>query len=160
MDPIGVQKSILSLAGPGVQAEPITTRAVDLARKANDFLAESIRDNQDRYGGFAHLALQNPAEAANELERSIKELGFSGALINGCTNGAYLDDDRFSILWERAEELDVPIYIHPNNPPDVPTCTTTIRSFGARSGHGRLRRATMLCVSFLRVSSIGIQMRS
>ena len=120
MDSIGVQKSILSLAGPGVQAEPIMTRAVDLARKANDFLAESIQDNQDRYGGFAHLALQNPAEAANELERSTKELGFSGALINGCTNGAYLDDDRFSILWERAEELDVPIYIHPNNPPDVP----------------------------------------
>jgi 2,3-dihydroxybenzoate decarboxylase len=44
----------------------------------------------------------------------------SGAMINGCSNGTYLDDDRYSVVWERAADLGVPLYIHPNNPPDVP----------------------------------------
>ena len=120
MDAIGVEKAILSLSGPGVQAEKETAVAVRLARKANDFLAERIAENPQRYGGFAHLAVQDAAEAAAELERSVRDLGFSGAMINGQTNGAYLDDDRFSVLWERAADLRVPIYIHPYNPPDLP----------------------------------------
>ena len=104
------------------------TRAVDLARKANDFLAESIQDNQDRYGGFP-IALKNPPRPPMSWVVP-KSLVFRGA-DQWMHKRTYLDDDRFSILWERAEELDVPIYIHPNNPPDVPICTTTIRSFGA-----------------------------
>jgi 2,3-dihydroxybenzoate decarboxylase len=48
------------------------------------------------------------------------ELGFKGAMINGQTHGAYLDDDRFSPFWEMAEALNAPIYIHPYNPPDFP----------------------------------------
>lgn len=120
MDAIGVEKAVLSLAGPGVQAETMTATATRLAKACNDFLAEKIADNPARFGGFAHLAVQDPAAAADELERSVRDLGFSGALINGQTNGAYLDDDRFSVLWERAADLDVPIYLHPNNPPDIP----------------------------------------
>ncbi|MEP4015892.1 MAG: amidohydrolase family protein [Anderseniella sp.] len=120
MDSIGVEKQVISLAGPGVQAEPTTSIAVKLARRCNDYLASKIANRPDRYYGFAHLALQDPLEAANELERAVGELGFLGALINGTTNGAYLDDDRYSVLWERAADLDVPIYIHPNNPADVP----------------------------------------
>ncbi len=120
MDGIGVEKAILSLSGPGVQAEPDTATATRRAREVNDYLAEQIRARPDRYGGFAHLAVQDPAAAADELERCIRELGMQGAMINGQTNGTYLDDDRVSALWERAEDLGVPIYIHPNNPPDVP----------------------------------------
>lgn len=120
MDSIGIGKAVLSLAGPGVQAERDTVTAVRLARVCNDFLAEKTSANPARYAGFAHLAVQDPSAAAEELERSVRELGFCGAMINGQTNGAYLDDDRFSPLWERAADLEVPIYIHPNNPPDVP----------------------------------------
>lgn len=120
MDAIGVEKAVLSLAGPGVQAEPATAIAVHKARECNDFLAERIAANPARYAGFAHLAVQDPAAAADELERCVKELGFCGAMINGQTNGCYLDDDRFSVLWERVADLEVPIYIHPNNPPDMP----------------------------------------
>lgn len=119
MDAAGIETSILSLAGPGVQAERNTTVAIKRAAKCNDFLAEKIQA-EARYGGLAHVAMQDPKAAADELERCIKELGFCGVMINGQTNGAYLDDDRFSIFWERAEALDVPIYIHPNNPPDFP----------------------------------------
>ena len=120
MDQIGIEKSVLSLAGPGVQVEKSVQTAVKMARFCNDYLAERIAENPKRYAGFAHLALQDPAVAADELERAVNDLGFCGALINGCTNGAYLDDDRFSVLWERTADLGVPIYIHPNNPADIP----------------------------------------
>ena len=120
MDSIGVEKSVLSLAGPGVQAEYFTNKAIEKAKFINDYLAEKILDKRSRYGGFAHLAMQDPKAAADELERTTRDLGFSGALVNGITNGAYLDDDRFSVLWERASDLNVPIYIHPNNPADIP----------------------------------------
>jgi 2,3-dihydroxybenzoate decarboxylase len=120
MDAGGVSRAILSLAGPGVQAEASSAVAVRLAHHCNDLLAEEIQKVPDRYGGFGHLAMQDPVAAADELERCVTQLGFQGAMINGQTNGAYLDDDRFSVFWERAAALGAPIYIHPNNPPDVP----------------------------------------
>ena len=120
MDAIGQERAVLSLAGPGVQVEKDTSIATRKAMLCNDFLAEKILERPDRYSGFAHLALQDPVSAANELERSVKELGMLGAMVNGATNGTYLDDDRMSPVWERAEALGVPIYIHPNNPVDVP----------------------------------------
>ncbi|WP_076866026.1 amidohydrolase family protein [Bradyrhizobium mercantei] len=120
MDANDISHVILSLAGPGVQIEKDTATAVRLAREGNDYLAEQIRRNSKRYGGFAHLALQDPTEAAAELERCVRDLGFVGAMINGQTNGAYLDDPRYFGLWERAEALNAPIYIHPGNPTDKP----------------------------------------
>jgi predicted TIM-barrel fold metal-dependent hydrolase len=67
------------------------------------------------------LPTQSPKEAADELERTVAQLGFKGALINGHTQGRYLDDDWLSVILERAEKLDVPIYIHPTDPPQVIT---------------------------------------
>ena len=118
MDRIGVAKSILSLAGPGVQAEQRVDTATRLARQVNDFHASEMARRPDRYGGFAHLAVQDPKGAADELERCVRDLGMQGAMINGQTGGTYLDDDRYAPLWERAGDLGVPIYIHPNNPPE------------------------------------------
>lgn len=118
MDKVGVGKAVLSLAGPGVQVERRTDTAVRLARQVNDHLAEQMAHRPDRYGGFAHLAMQDPAQAADELERCVRELGMQGAMINGQTGGTYLDDDRYSPFWERVSDLEVPVYIHPNNPPE------------------------------------------
>ncbi len=120
MDQFGVEIAVLSLAGPGVQVEPDTAVAITKAKECNDFLARHMADSKGRYSGLAHLATQDPTAAANELERCVRELGYVGAMINGQTNGAYLDDDRFSVLWERAADLGAPIYIHPSNPPDFP----------------------------------------
>lgn len=118
MDAIGVEKAVLSLAGPGVQVEKRTDTAVRLARVANDHLAAEMARRPDRYGGFAHLAMQDPAAAADELERCVRDLGMQGAMINGQTGGTYLDDDRNAVFWERVDDLGVPVYIHPNNPPE------------------------------------------
>ncbi len=120
MDQNGVDFVILSLAGPGVQVEHDAAKANRLARLANDSLAREVQKRPDRYGGFAHLAMQDPDSAATELTRCMRDLGFKGALINGETNGLYLDDRRYDVFWERAAALAAPIYIHPGNPPDRP----------------------------------------
>jgi 2,3-dihydroxybenzoate decarboxylase len=120
MDRYGIDISVLSVTTPGVQVEPDRNVAVRKAKEANDILAKVIQRHPTRYAGFAHLPLQDPLAAANELERTIRELGLKGALINGHTNGEYLDDEKFSPVWERAQALGVPIYLHPANSPDVP----------------------------------------
>ncbi len=116
MDGAGIVRSILSISGPGVQAERDTATAVRRAREANDFLAREISKRPDRYSGFAHLAMQDPRAAADELERCVRELNFCGAMINGHTNGQYLDHPSLQPFWERAEELLAMIYIHPTDP--------------------------------------------
>ncbi|MDE1150013.1 MAG: amidohydrolase family protein [Azospirillaceae bacterium] len=116
MDGNGVEKAVLSIAGPGVQIERDAAKAVRLARSANDRLATEVQKRPDRYGGFAHLALQEPLAAADELERCMTQLGFQGALINGETNGSYLDDRAYDVFWERVSALGAAIYIHPGNP--------------------------------------------
>ncbi len=120
MDKNGIDYVILSIAGPGVQFERDTTVAKRRAKAANDFLAGEMHKRPARYGGFAHLAMQDPAEAAAELERCVRDLGFSGAMINGQTNGEYLDLDKYSVFWERAAALEAPVYLHPGNPADHP----------------------------------------
>jgi 2,3-dihydroxybenzoate decarboxylase len=120
MDQNVIAFAVLSIAGPGVQVEPDAAKAARLAREANDLLAREIQVRPRRYGGFAHLALQDPRGAADELERSVRDLGFRGALINGQTGGHYLDEDRFTPFWERVAELETLVYLHPANPIDHP----------------------------------------
>ena len=120
MDAAGLDISNRSLAGPGVLVERNTAVAVRRAKECNVFLAEMMRD-QPRFGGLAHLPMQDPAVASDELERCMPEPGYQGAMINGQTNGANLDEDQFSPFRVRAEALDAPIYIHPGNPTDLPS---------------------------------------
>lgn len=120
MDEAKTSFAVLSLAGPGVQIEPDINVAVRCAWSINDGLASRIAERPERFGGFAHLALQDPRAAADELERCVTELGFQGALINGNTLGVYLDDPRFDVVWERAAGLGAPLYLHPGNPIDRP----------------------------------------
>lgn len=120
MDRNQIEFAVLSLSGPGVQIEKDTSVAQRKARSVNDVLAKEISKRPDRYGGFAHLAMQNPEDAADELERCMRDLRFQGAMINGQTNGEYLDLDKYSVFWERAASLEAPIYLHPGNPSDYP----------------------------------------
>ena len=120
MDSAGIEKSVLSLTTPGVQGEKDTATAVRLAQEANDFLAREVQKRPQRYGGFASLPMHDPKAAVDELQRAIKDLKFQGALINGQTGGTYLDDPRFLPFWERVQELDVPVYLHPGDLPASP----------------------------------------
>jgi len=117
MDASGIDIQVLSLSGPGADlVEP--EQAVPLARAFNDGLGAIIQGNPSRYAGFAHLPLTAPHAAAEELERTVAEFGFKGALVNGLTGGRFLDDPVFEPLLLKAVELGVPIYLHPNHPPE------------------------------------------
>ncbi len=119
MDKNGIDISVLSVTSPGVQLEPDTATSVKIAKQLNDMLAEQISQYPTRFSGFCTLALQDPKDAADELERCVKELGMKGALLNGHTNGMYLDEPQFFPVWERAEALQVPIYLHPADSPEM-----------------------------------------
>ena len=83
MDEHGMEMMILSLNAPAVQAIPDPKRANEIARRANDFLAEQVAKRPDRFQGFAALPMQDADMATRELERCMKDLGFKGALVNG-----------------------------------------------------------------------------
>jgi 2,3-dihydroxybenzoate decarboxylase len=133
METSGISIAVLGLAGPGVQIERDVATATRKARESNDFLATQIEKAPDRYRGFAHLAAQDAKAAADELERCVRDLKFCGTMINGHTNGQYLDHPDTYPLWERAEALGVPIYIHPADP---------VTPMPALDGHRGLKRAT------------------
>ena len=116
MDQSGITVQVLSVSGPGADLLP-PAEAIPLARDLNDALARTVAEHPDRYAGFAHLPMTAPEAAADELERTVTRLGFRGALINGLTEGRFLDDPSFAPILARAEALDVPIYIHPGIPP-------------------------------------------
>ena len=121
MDAAGVDVCVLSHTVPGVQGIVDAGTAVAAARDVNDFLAAAVARHPTRFAGFASVALQDPAEAARELERAVTRLGFKGVMVNGYTDtsdgrGAYLDEPRFLPFWEAAAALGAPVYIHPRPP--------------------------------------------
>ncbi len=117
MDAAGITTQVLSVAGPG--ADLLAGDAgVTLARDYNDALARAVAAHPGRLAGFAHLPMQAPEAAADELERAVRQLGFKGALVNGLTGDRFLDDAAFDPILGRAEALDVPIYLHPGIPPE------------------------------------------
>ncbi|MES2122941.1 MAG: amidohydrolase family protein [Chlamydiota bacterium] len=120
MDKAGIEISILSLTAPGVQGIRDVGKATLMARQANEFLAEKIALNPNRFRGFAALSLSDTASAISELERCVKEHRFVGGLINGRSGGLFLDEEQFLPFWKKVEELDVPIYLHPGSQRDIP----------------------------------------
>ncbi|MDR5832351.1 amidohydrolase family protein [Caballeronia sp. LP006] len=140
MDQAKIQYAILSLNSPGLQAEVDGTISHDKAQRVNDELRRIIDAHPSRLGGFAALPTQDPKASAGELERTVKTLGFHGALINSFSNVGdadsvrYLDDPSYDVLWERAEALGAPIYLHPRNP--LPS------QQGMFAGHPELLAAT------------------
>jgi predicted TIM-barrel fold metal-dependent hydrolase len=115
MDEAGIDVQVLSHGAPSVQKMDPDS-AVTLARRANDRLNEACRANPDRFAAFTVCPTPDPKAAADELERTVTKYGFKGAMIHGLTNGMFHDDKRFWPIYERAQALDVPIYIHPAYP--------------------------------------------
>jgi predicted TIM-barrel fold metal-dependent hydrolase len=115
MDEAGVDMQVLSHGAPGTQ-KMNAEAAIRMAAQTNDRLHAFTQTNPKRFAGFALLPTPDPAAAANELERAVVRLGFKGAMIHGLTNGKFLDEPEFWPIFERAEALDVPLYMHPSFP--------------------------------------------
>jgi 2,3-dihydroxybenzoate decarboxylase len=119
MDEAGIDVQVLSHGAPATQRLEAAT-AIDLSRRANDRLYETIKSNSGRFEAFAVLPTADPKAAADELERAVTRLGFKGAMLHGLAKTAggwlFLDDKRFWPIYERARALDVPVYMHPAVP--------------------------------------------
>ncbi len=119
MDEAGIDMQVLSLSFPGVELFDSSDGTL-IAKDTNDELSEAVKRYPQRFAGFATIAPQDPKAAADELERAAVKLGLKGAMVNGHIRGEYLDDQKYWVIFERAETLDVPIYIHPKMPsPDM-----------------------------------------
>jgi aminocarboxymuconate-semialdehyde decarboxylase len=78
-------------------------------------LAEWCESRADRFVALSSVALQYPELAAEQLEFAVRELGHRGASIGGHVANEPLTADRFDAFWAKAEELAVPVFMHPNN---------------------------------------------
>lgn len=112
MDEQNVQIQVLSY-GNGSPSLLTGDKAIELCRYTNDTLKKYIDQYPDRFLGFAALPINEPKAAAEEFKRCVNELNFKGALIFGRPNGKFLDSPEFHTIFETAEALDVPIYLHP-----------------------------------------------
>jgi 2,3-dihydroxybenzoate decarboxylase len=122
MDQAQIELCILSLNAPAIQTIRETPRAIEVARRANDVLAQEVGKRPDRFAAFAALPMQDPQAAAAELERCVTQLGFKGALVNGFSETTednvclYYDLPQYRDFWGVVSALDVPFYLHPREP--------------------------------------------
>jgi len=146
MDEAGVDMQVLSFSAPGVEAMEAKEAKI-MAKKVNDELAEIISKHPKRFSGFATVAAHDPESAALELERAVKKLGLKGVKFNSHVKGEYLDAKKFWPIFEMAEKLDVPVYLHPRAPsPDMlkpyltyPVLATNAWGFGPETALHALR---------------------
>ena len=116
MDANGITMQVLSVDSSGANLlSPGEGPA--FATQYNDLIAERIAGFEHRFTAFAHLPMTAPMAAADELQRTVKEYNFRGVMIRGLTQDRFLDQPEFAPIFERAEKLDVPIYLHPGLPP-------------------------------------------
>lgn len=116
LDRLGIDRTILSLATPFINYALDPAIAVKAAQLYNDTLAATVARHKDRFGGWAFLPIQDPAAAAQELRRCVREHGFVGGHVGSNVKGVHLYDDRFEAIYEAACDLDVPLFVHPADP--------------------------------------------
>jgi aminocarboxymuconate-semialdehyde decarboxylase len=117
MKRVGVERAILSLATPFIDYHLDAKLATNAARIFNDALAGAIAGDRQHFGGWAFLPMQDPAAAATELRRCVHDYGFVGGHIASNVRGVYLHDAQFKPIYEAAVDLNVPLFVHPADPP-------------------------------------------
>jgi predicted TIM-barrel fold metal-dependent hydrolase len=121
MDKTGIEIAVLSLNSNAIQGMFDTAKAVEVARRANDALAQAVAKRPDRFAAIAALPMQDPQAAADELKRCVRELKFKGALVNGFSQvgaadtAVYYDLPQYRPFWAEVERLGVPFYLHPRD---------------------------------------------
>jgi aminocarboxymuconate-semialdehyde decarboxylase len=120
---------VLSLAAPPIEALGDAAAAVDLARLANDSMAEIVTKHPDRFPGFiASMPMNNPEAAVAEIDRAVNDLKAAGIQIFTNVNGTALDDPALAPLFQRMAELDRPIWLHPTRTATFPDYATEAKS--------------------------------
>jgi 5-carboxyvanillate decarboxylase len=127
MDSVGIDLQVLSLATPGCEQFNIAD-GIKWSRQNNEYLSEMVSRHRDRFVGLASLAPQNPEGAARELERGVNVLGLKGAKLNSHVGNKFLDDKKFWPIFETAQRLDVPLFIHPYAP--APSLIKAFQDYG------------------------------
>lgn len=147
MDDTGIDVAILSLTSPGGQVFE-AEEAKALVRKGNDALKEACERHPTRYYGMTSIVPQDPAWSVEEIRRG-KELGFRGVMVNSHTQGHYLDEAQFDPIIRACAENDLPLYIHPQSPPDAMIAGMVeagldgaVFGFGVETGYHLLRLLT------------------
>jgi aminocarboxymuconate-semialdehyde decarboxylase len=122
LEKAGVDKQVLTFTAPGTLIEE-PGRGAELARIVNDALARIKEDRSERFTALATLPLHNPEATVKEFDRVTADLGFRGVMVYSNANGKALSDEQFWPLYERAEENESVIYIHPTYPVGVEAMT-------------------------------------
>ena len=113
MDAVDGYVQVLTLCLPPIEQMARGAPGVDLARMANDRMAELVERHPDRFVGFAaSLPLDDADAALRELDRAVQELGALGAQVFTNSNGAAMDHPRYEPLWARLDELDRTVWVH------------------------------------------------
>lgn len=112
----GVERAILSLATPFIDYRLDAALAIEGAAVFNDGLATAIASDRRRFGGWAFLPMQDPEAAARELRRCVRDHRFIGGHVASNVCGVYLNDHRFTPIFQTAVDLDVPLFVHPADP--------------------------------------------
>jgi 5-carboxyvanillate decarboxylase len=148
MDASGIDHQVLAVTAPGTQVLDADEGA-HIARLANDRLAELVRSHPTRFSALAAVSYENVDGAVAELRRAVTDLGLRGLILNDHIRGSYIDDPRFAPLLATLEELDVPLYLHPNTPPNAMIgpyheagLDGAVLGFGASAGLHLLRIVT------------------
>jgi 5-carboxyvanillate decarboxylase len=111
MDEDGIDLQIIASSNPGCEAFPIEMGR-RLARINNDLIAKYVANHPDRFVGFASLPLQDLNSALEEFDR-VKTLGLKGLIVFSNVGGKRVDLPQFWPIFQRAQELNFPIFLHP-----------------------------------------------
>ncbi len=114
MDETGLDVQVLSLTT--LSLHDLGPESVDIARRTNDALAAAVARHPTRFQALATLPVAMPEEAALELDRCVRMLGFKGAMLCGRVGSRNLDDPTLSPIFQSAESLSAPILLHPRTP--------------------------------------------
>jgi predicted TIM-barrel fold metal-dependent hydrolase len=150
MDAAGVDYAVLSLTSPGSEQFEVEV-CKKVAKETNDILAEAMKKYPTRFGGFASLAPKDPEWSAKELERCVKELGFTGWNTHSNYGDSYIDEKKYWPLLAKAQELDCPIYLHPAVP-----MIPQLREFGMVLSGPSFGFGTEVMYAFLRMIVRGV----
>jgi len=150
MDAAGVDYAVLSLTSPGAEQFEVEV-CKKVAKESNDILAAALKKYPTRFGGFASLAPKDPEWSAKELERCVRELGFTGWNTHSNYGDSYIDEKRYWPLLAKVQELDIPIYLHPAVP-----MIPQLREFGMVLGGPSFGFGTEVMYAFLRMIVRGV----